>query len=682
MRPLLLVFVLAPLASLQAQPSSLLPVPTEVRPASVGLAIDSTTPFALTGHVDARLERALDRFRVRLSRRIAQPVSASVTRTATPRAIAIDVGGAGMGVQGVEEDERYTLHVGPDGATLQSATVVGALRGMETLLQLVEGEGPTFIMPGVVIRDEPRFPWRGLLIDASRHFMPVAQVKKTLDGMAMVKLNVLHWHLSDDQGFRVESRRLPRLHQLGSDGLYYTQEQVRDVVRYARDRGIRVVPEFDMPGHTTAWLVGYPQYAAPRAPTGIRREWGESDAILDPTKEATYTFIARFLDEMSPLFPDAYWHIGGDEVDGKMWDANPAIVAWRRRHGFKDNAALQAHFNQRLSRLLARHGKRMVGWDEILHPNLPRRTVVQSWRGTQYLANSARQGFTGILSAPWYLDHIKPASDYYLAEPIPQFDGLTAQQQALILGGEACMWAEYVTAETADSRIWPRLGAIAERLWSPRTVTDVADLYRRLDLLTDRLEAMGMRIRSHSVRMLATIAPGIDAAPIESLFTAVQPPGFGQTTNGVRPNQLHPLTRLVDASRPDPEGRWTMERLVRRLAVSPRDSLAADTLRLRLSRWRDLEPDVQRLAAGSPALAEALPVSRALSRAATLGLEALAHLREATTPAAEWVRVAQDDLKRFDAPQGTMRVAIVGEVRKLVAIVAGSSGAGGAGTSR
>ena len=679
MRPLLLVFVLAPLASLQAQPSSLLPVPSEVRTAGAGLAIDSTTPFALTGHVDARLERALDRFRTRLSRRIAQPVSASVTRTATPRAIAIDVGGAGMGVQGVEEDERYTLHVGPDGATLQAATVVGALRGLETLLQLVEGEGPTFTIAGVVVRDEPRFPWRGLLIDASRHFMPVAQVKKTLDGMAMVKLNVLHWHLSDDQGFRVESRRLPRLHQLGSDGLYYTQDEVREVVRYAHDRGIRVVPEFDMPGHTTAWLVGYPQYAAPRAPRGIRREWGESDAILDPTKEATYTFIARFLDEMVPLFPDAYWHIGGDEVDGKMWDANPAIVAWRKRHGYQDNAALQAYFNQRLSRLLARHAKRMVGWDEILHPDLPRRTVVQSWRGTQYLANSARQGFTGILSAPWYLDHIKPASDYYLAEPIPPFDGLTPQQQSLILGGEACMWAEYITAETADSRIWPRLGAVAERLWSPRTVTDVPDLYRRLDLLTDRLEAMGMRIRTHSVRMLATIAPGIDTAPIESLFTAVQPPGFGQTTNGVRPNQLHPLTRLVDASRPDPEGRWTTERLVRRLAQSSGDRAVADTLAGRFARWRDLLPAVEELATGSPVLGEALPVARALGRTATVGLEALGHLRNGTTPSADWVRAAQDDLKRFDAPQGTMRVAIVGEVRKLVAMV---SGAGTTGATR
>lgn len=676
MRFFLFAFLLAPVLPLRAQISSLLPVPSEVRVGGAGLAIDSTTPFALTGHVDTRLERALDRFRARLARRIAQPVSASITRTATPRAIAIDVRGAGMAVQGVEEDERYTLHVGPDGATLQSATVVGALRGMETLLQLVEGSDRTFVIPGVTIRDEPRFAWRGLLIDASRHFMPVAQVKKTLDGMAMVKLNVLHWHLSDDQGFRVESRRFPRLHQLGSDGLYYTQNEVRDVVRHARDRGIRVIPEFDMPGHTTAWLVGYPQFAAPRPPQGIRREWGESDAILDPTREATYTFIARFLDEMVPLFPDAYWHIGGDEVDGRMWDANAAIVSWRKRRGFKDNAALQAHFNQRLSRLLSQHRRRMVGWDEILHPDLPKRTVVQSWRGTQYLANSAREGFTGILSAPWYLDHIKPASEYYLADPIPQFDGLTPQQQSLILGGEACMWAEYISAETADSRIWPRLGAVAERLWSPRTVTDVPDLYRRLELLTDRLEGAGMRIRTHSRRMLATIAPGVQTAAVESLFTAVQPPGFGQTTNGVRPNQLHPLTRLVDASRPDPEGRWTTERLVRRLAVSTGDAAAGDTLGQRLARWRDLQPEVEALAVGSPVLGEALPVTRALARTAAIGLEALAHLRNGTTPASEWLRAAQDDLRRFDAPQGTMRVAIVGEVRKLVSMVGGAGSSG------
>jgi hexosaminidase len=182
-------------------------------------------------------------------------------------------------------------------------------------LQLVTSDATTHFIPEVVIDDKPRFPWRGLLVDVGRHFMPVEQVKKTLDGMAMVKLNVLHWHLSEDQGFRVESKRFPKLHQLGSDGEYYTQEQLRDVVAYARDRGIRVVPEFDMPGHSTAWFVGYPQYTTRPGPIRIRREWGGADAIFDPTREEVYTFIDRFIGEMVRIFPDAYWHIGGDEVE-------------------------------------------------------------------------------------------------------------------------------------------------------------------------------------------------------------------------------------------------------------------------------------------------------------------------------------------------------------------------------
>jgi hexosaminidase len=428
------------------------------------------------------------------------------------------------------------------------------------------------------------------------------------------------------------------------------------------------VPEFDMPGHTTAWLVGYPQFGTKAPPVAIRREWGGADAILDPTREATYTFIAQFLGEMVPLFPDAYWHIGGDEVEARHWDGHPRIVAWRRRQGLRDNAALQAHFNRRVSAMLERHGRRMVGWDEILHPDLPPRTVVQSWRGVQYLANSAKQGFAGLLSAPWYLDYMKPASDFYTVDPVPQYDELTPAQRALVLGGEACMWAEFISDETADSRIWPRLGAVAERLWSPREVTDVADLYRRLAPLADRLEGMGLRVGSHSARMLARLAPGLDTAPLESLFTAVQPPRFGQTVNGRQTTQRHPLTRLVDAARPDPAGRWMVERLVRRLALEAHDTVARDSLLVLFERWSLLLPHIESLAAHSPTLAEALPVARALARSAVIGTEAIGFISAGRTAPADWARAAAEELRRYDAPQGTLRVAIVPEVRKLLAM--------------
>ena len=656
-----------------AQVASLLPVPQSVRERDSRFVVDSTLRFVITGFRDGRLHRAIDRTISRLEQRTGQPLAHRRDASSGEGAVVVEVVRAGGAVQGVDEDEGYVLDISAGGMALRAETVVGAMRGLETLLQLVSNDSSSFFLPGLTITDAPRFPWRGLLVDASRHFMPVDQIKRTLDGMSMVKLNVLHWHLSDDQGIRVESRRFPKLHLLGSDGLYYTQAQIRDVVAYARDRGIRVVPEFDMPGHSTAWFVGYPQYSAQRAPIAIRREWGGADAIFDPTREATYTFIARFIAEFVPLFPDAYWHIGGDEVEGKHWDSNPRIVAWRKRHGLRDNDALQAHFNKRLSKILAAHGRRMVGWDEVLHPDLPPNTVVQSWRGTQYLADAATRGFSGLLSAPWYLDHIKPAADYYVADPVPLFDGLTAAQQRLILGGEACMWSEYITAESADSRIWPRLGAVAERLWSPREVTDVGSLYNRLDILAGRLEAMGLRVQSHSARLLRKLAPGLDVTPIESLFTAVQPPSFGQSTNGKMMNQRDPLSRLVDAARPDPPGRWMTERLVRRLALNAADTPARDSLAVLFAAWVNLQPSVARLGALSPTLAQALPVNNALARVASIGLEALGYLGTGARPQPGWSEALVTELQQYDKPQETLRVAITAEVRKLVAVAAVNS---------
>jgi hexosaminidase len=443
------------------------------------------------------------------------------------------------------------------------------------------------------------------------------------------------------------------------------------VVAYARDRGIRVVPEFDMPGHSTAWLVGYPQYATRPPPIRIRRAWGGADAIFDPTREEVYTFIDRFIGEMVRIFPDAYWHIGGDEVEDKHWNGNRRIVRWRRSRGFRNNEELQAYFNRRLTRILAKYNRRMVGWDEILHPQIPQQTVIQSWRGTNYLRDAAKRGFTSILSAPYYLDHIKPATDFYLADPVPSTTDLTAEEQRLVLGGEACMWSEFVSYETTDSRLWPRLGAVAERLWSPQQVADVGDMYRRLDILAGRLEAAGFRVQSHSVRMLRKLFPSGDLTPLDTLLTVVQPPFFGQALNGVQTTQLHPLTRIVDAARPDPPARWLTERLIKRFVVNTTDSVAHDSLSVLLSRWHALFPAIQAMAEATPAIGEAVPAAYALQRTSTIGLEALQFVRSGARPDSTWLAAVAADLKRFDGPQGLLRVSVVSEIRKLVALLQG-----------
>jgi hexosaminidase len=209
-------------------------------------------------------------------------------------------------VQELGEDESYTLEVTSSGAQLNAPTTLGVMRGLQTFLQLVEITPQGFAVPAVVIQDKPRFAWRGLMIDVGRHFMPMEVIKRNLDGMAAVKMNVFHWHLSDNQGFRVESKRFPKLQEMGSDGLYYTQEQVRDVISYAHDRGIRVIPEFDMPGHSTAWFVGYPDLASAPGPYTIERKWGVFDPAMDPTRESTYKFL------------DAYWR-DGEGVSGPVF---------------------------------------------------------------------------------------------------------------------------------------------------------------------------------------------------------------------------------------------------------------------------------------------------------------------------------------------------------------------------
>jgi len=565
---------------------------------------------------------------------------------------------------------------------LRARTVVGALRGLETLLQLVESDKDGFFLPAVRITDTPRFRWRGLLMDVGRHFMPVEQVKRTLDGMAAVKLNVFHWHLSEDQGFRVESKRYPKLHSLGSDGLYYTQAQIRDVVAYARDRGIRVVPEFDMPGHSTAWFVGYPHIASLKGSYRILRTFGVGDAAFDPTREVVYTFIDRFIGEMVTLFPDPYWHVGGDEVNPGHWDANPRIRTYRRTHRMRTNAELQAYFNRRLTRILSKYGKRLVGWDEVLHPNLPKNSVVQSWRGTEYLGRATSGGYSSILSAPYYLDHIKTSEEHYNADPVPQWSELSTEQQRLVLGGEACMWAEHVTAETVDSRIWPRLAAVAERFWSPREVIQVNDMYRRLWVMNDRLEQLGLGQVGHVDRMLRRITG--DAATRQALtavLEAVAPPTFGQRVRLQRTTQLTPLVRVIDAAVPDPRGRWETSMLVDHLLTDSLARLAridstitTAVARARLTalftRWRDAAAGVRQGAESSPLVAEAVPAAAALSRAARAGIEALAYLAGGARPSPGWADALMQELQQYEQPQNLLRVMIVQPVRRLVSAAA------------
>ena len=624
--------------SMHAQiPSELnvMPLPAHVQVTGGVLKIEEGFTLSFSGYREARLDRAAQRFETQMARQTGIPFRAVVAKDPSKATLLITTDHESKPVQELGEDESYSLEVTPAGAKLHAANPLGTLRGLQTFLQLVSVTANGFAAPAVSIQDEPRFPWRGLMIDSSRHFIPLEVIKRNIDGLEAVKMNVFHWHLSDNQGFRVESHKLPKLQENGSDGLYYTQEEIRDVIAYARDRGVRVMPEFDMPGHSTAWFVGYPELASGKGPYQIARKWGVFDPAMDPTNEKTYKFLNELIGEMAKLFPDQFFHIGGDEVNGKEWDANPNIQAFMQAHGIKNNEGLQAYFSQHVQDLVVKHGKTPVGWDEILVPGVAKTIVIQSWRGADSLAAAARMGYRGILSNGYYIDLGWSAARHYAVDPLGgAAASLTAEEKERILGGESTMWSEYVGPENIDSRIWPRNAAIAERFWSPQGTVDVASMYQRMEAESKRLEWLGLTHRSHQrkmiQRMAGTAAPS-ELASLGTLTEALEPvKDYTREENAAtEPNSQTPLNRVVDAVQPESEvSRRFSVGVDQFLASSCKDALKAAELRAQLTLWAGNDARLQSLAERSFLVQEARPASSALSQAAELALNALDRLTQ------------------------------------------------------
>jgi hexosaminidase len=647
---------------------NLMPWPAEITVESGQLRLDSGFRIAWQGFREPRLERAMNRFNRRLSDRTGIPTAQGENGMAALRLLEISCKGPGEEVQSLREDESYAVKITASRIALDAPTPVGVLRGLETLLQLVTEDEKGFYLPSLRIQDKPRFPWRGLLIDACRHWMPVEVIKRNLDGMAAVKMNVLHWHLSEDQGFRVECMNFPRLHEMGSDGDYYTQEQVKDIIAYARDRGIRVVPEFDMPGHTTSWLVGYPELASSPGPFAIERHWGVHDPCMDPTREEVYSFLDTFIGEMTRLFPDEYFHIGGDEVNGILWNSNPDIIAFKKAQGMKDNHDLQAYFNKKISAIIQKHGKKMIGWDEIFHPELPKDVVVHSWRGPKSLAETARQGYMGILSNGYYLDHILPAAQHYQVEPLSGDAALLSEEErARILGGEACMWAEFVTPETIDSRIWPRAAAVAERFWSSQDVTDEKDMYRRLAVLNGYLDSLGLQHNTNYPEMLQRLAGEYPIDSLKVLADIVEPVRY-YTRPGTREyTQMTPLIRLVDAARPESRQARKFRDMVDRYLADPLVfTTERDTLREWLSKWRDNHEALKPILEESPLLNEIIPLSEDAAALAEAGFQALEYIAEDQEAPLSFVEKVLPLLNPPRKPEHELLIMIAPGVEKLV----------------
>jgi hexosaminidase len=659
---------LFPYAAHAARDPDLMPLPAHISLARGELKIDQTFRIALTGYREPRLERATERLIHHIERKTGMPLAAGLAADPSQATLEIMADHAGAPVQTVAEDESYRLEVTPARAQLTAPNPLGALRGMETFLQLIEAGPNSFAAPAIRIEDRPRFAWRGLSFDVCRHWMPVEVVKRTLNAMAAVKLNVFHWHLSDDQGFRVECRKFPKLHELGSDGHYYTQQQVREVIDYARERAIRVVPEFDMPGHTAAWFAGYPELASAPGPYTIERKWGVFDPSMDPTRDEIYEFLDTFIGEMAALFSDEYFHIGGDEVNGKQWDSNPRIQAFMREHGIKDNSALEAYFNRRLQPIVRKHGKRVIGWDEIFDPSLPKDIVVESWRGQKSLAEAARLGYMGILAAGYYLDHMKSAAFHYAVDPLEnETANLDAEQKARILGGEAAMWVEYATTENIDTRLWPRTAAIAERLWSPQDTKDVASMYRRLAAVSRELDWLGMHHRSSHRLMLERLAGNYPAAPLSALSSVLEPVKEYSREEGRQYTSLTPLNRLVDATLPESDVAREFAELVDGMLVAGNGTQSSrERIRGWLVHWRANDAELAPLLQRSFLLQEAIPLSQDVAALAQAGIEALDYLGKHNKPPESWTRQQVALVESASKPRAELLIMIAPAIRKLV----------------
>ena len=429
-----------------------------------------------------------------------------------------------------EKEGAYTLTVAPEGIEISSSTGAGLFYGLQTLRQLFDNQtpGPTpqARLNAVTMVDTPRFGWRGLHLDVARHFQPVSFVKTYIDLMSRYKLNTFHWHLTDDQGWRIEIRTYPRLTSVGGcrketmvaknfdpyvgDGTphcgFYSQDEIRDVVRYAAERYVTVVPEIEMPGHAKAALAAYPELACTPGPFEVRTTWGVDEDVFCPG-DSTFAFLEDVLTEVTELFPSRYIHIGGDEVPKVRWRESPLAQDIIRREGLKDEAELQSWFIRRIERFLISKGRRLIGWDEILEGGLAPEATVMSWRGTSGGIAAARQGHDVVMSpnSHLYFDHyqgdarfeplaiggLSPLERVYGYEPIP--DSLTAAESAHILGAQANLWTEYLkTPDAVEYMVWPRALALAELTWSSPEARDWESFVARLPVALRALDRLGV----------------------------------------------------------------------------------------------------------------------------------------------------------------------------------------------
>ncbi len=466
--------------------------------------------------------------------------------------------------ENVMGEEGYTMKVTPESITIMSTSPKGLFYGVQTLLQLLpaEVESASLVkdiawqVPCVEIKDKPRFKWRGMHLDVCRHFFPVDFIKKQLDIMAMYKLNTFHWHLTEDQGWRIEIKKYPKLTEIGSVridegqeyGGYYSQEQVKEIVEYAADRFINVVPEIEMPGHSLGALAAYPEYYCTGGPFKVRNVWGVEPDIYCAGNEATFAFLEDVIKEVVQLFPYEYFHIGGDEAPKVRWKACPKCQKRIKDEGLHDEHELQSYFVQRVEKILLKHGKKMIGWDEILEGGLAPTATVMSWRGEKGGIEAASQGHDVVMTpGNWvYLDHyqgsqkVEPVAiggytilkESYGYEPVPK--ELDKEKMKHVLGTQGNVWSEYMySPELAEYFIYPRIIALAEVNWTLPEKKEFNDFLNRMNNQFVRLDEHDINYHIPLPEGPVNTVSFIDSAVLE--FSVTRPVAMHYTLDGSEP---------------------------------------------------------------------------------------------------------------------------------------------------
>lgn len=506
-------------ATQPASPPSIIPAPASLTMGAGAFSISERTAIIVRADdVEARGVAEYFAALLRRTRNLTLPVRTS---------------GAGLILRRSSDErlgaEGYRLRVSTSGVVIEARERAGLFYGATTLWQLLTSETGAVGIPVLQIEDHPRFAWRGLMLDSARHYQSPEFIRAFIDVMALHKLNVLHWHLTDDQGWRLEIRRYPRLTEVGAwrvpagagpaadidpatgrprlYGGYYTQIEVREIVAYAAARNITIVPEIEMPGHASAPIAAYPELGVPGASVrATPADWGAYPNLYN-IEEETFNFLENVLLEVMELFPSRYIHVGGDEAVKQQWQNSPRVQARMRELGVADEHALQSYFIQRMERFLSAHGRRLIGWDEILEGGLAPNATVMSWRGIDGAVAAARAGHDAVLS-PWpvlYFDNRQTSSlneppgrgrvisvrDVYAFDPEPA--QLAPEQQRHILGLQAALWSEHIRLEPRMWRMaFPRGAAVAEIAWSPRERIVWSDFERRLPAQIARYRLLGL----------------------------------------------------------------------------------------------------------------------------------------------------------------------------------------------